>query len=58
MTNNDLKLCAFIKLGMTSLDIANVLFIEKKSVEMSKYRLKKKLQLDPEVDLNTFIKQI
>jgi len=58
LTNNDLKLCAYMRLGMTSLDIANLQFIERKSVEMSKYRLKKKLQLESKDDLNTFIKNI
>ncbi len=55
LTNNDLKLCAYIRLGMTSQDIANLQFIEKRSVEMSKYRLKKKLELQGEDDLNQFI---
>ena len=58
LTDNDLKLCAYMRLGMTSLDIANLQFIERKSVEMSKYRLKKKLKLQAEDDLNTFIKDI
>jgi len=58
LTNNDLKLCAYMRLGMTSLDIANLQFIERKSVEMTKYRLKKKLQLESKDDLNTFIQEI
>lgn len=55
LTQNDLKLSAYIRLGMSAWDIANLLFIEKKSVEMSKYRLKKKLKLEREDDLNLFI---
>ncbi len=58
LTNNDLKLCAYMRLGMTSMEISNLQFIEKKSVEMSKYRLKKKLQLEAEDDLNTFIQNL
>ena len=58
LTNNDLKLCAYIRLGMTTLDIANLQFIERRSVEMSKYRLKKKFQLQAEDDLNQFINSI
>lgn len=58
LTNNDLKLCAYIRLGMNTLDIANLQFIERKSVEMSKYRLKKKLELQVEDDLNQFINMI
>ena len=58
LTPNDLKLCAYMRLGMTSLDIANLQFIERKSVEMSKYRLKKKLQLEAEDDLNDFIQKV
>jgi len=55
LTQTDLKISAYIKLGMTPQDIANILSIEKKSVEMAKYRLKKKIKLTKEEDLNTFI---
>ncbi|MEM6966249.1 MAG: PAS domain S-box protein [Bacteroidota bacterium] len=58
LTQNDLKLSAYIRLGMSAWDIANLLFIEKKSVEMSKYRLKKKLNLNKEDDLNLFVNAI
>ena len=58
LTNNDLKIGAYLKLGMSTLDIANLVYIERKSVDMSKYRLKKKLNLEPQKDLNEFIYEI
>jgi len=58
LTHTDLKICAFIKLRMSPEDMANLLSIEKKSVEMAKYRLKKKVNLSKEENLNTFILSI
>ena len=55
LTDSDLKLSTYIKLRLSPKDISNVLSIEKKSVEMAKYRLKKKLNLQKNDDLNAFI---
>ena len=55
LTVNDLKHCAYIKLHMSSQDVSNLLFIEKKSVEMTRYRLKKKLGLKKEDKLNEYV---
>ena len=43
ISTNDLKHCAYIKMGLSNSEIAEVLFVGKKAVEMSHYRLKKKL---------------
>ncbi|MDX1476850.1 MAG: PAS domain S-box protein [Saprospiraceae bacterium] len=58
LTNNDLKYCAYIRLNMTTQDICNLLYIERKSVEMAKYRIKKKLGLGKGERLNEFIHQV
>ena len=55
LTPTDLKISAYIRLGLSAEDMANLLAIEKKSVEMAKYRLKKKIYLNKEENLNTFI---
>ncbi len=51
----DEKLCALIKLNMTSKEIANILFISPKSVDQKKYRLKKKIAENSEKDLYQII---
>lgn len=49
------RLCALIKMNLASREIATLLNIEVGSVKMAKYRLKKKLNLDEQEDLNEFI---
>lgn len=55
LTNQDMKLCAFLKLNMSTKEIANVLNITIRGVELSRYRLRKKLELDRAQNLTDFI---
>jgi DNA-binding CsgD family transcriptional regulator len=50
LTSNDLKLCAYLKMQLDNQKIADIFGISVKSVEMKKYRLKKKMQLDTNQD--------
>lgn len=45
LTNNDLKLCAFLRLNLSSKEIAPLLNISVHSVEIKRYRLRKKMNL-------------
>lgn len=54
LTPNDLKLCACLKLNLSSKDIASLLNISLRGVENSRYRLRKKLRVSPEQNLNEF----
>jgi DNA-binding CsgD family transcriptional regulator len=51
----DLKYCAYMKMGMSNKEIANFMNIEAKSMRMARYRIKQKLDLDKEQDLDEFI---
>ena len=55
LTVSDKKLCAYLKMGLSSKDIAPLLNMSFRSVEMSRYRLRKKLNLDREVNLTEFL---
>lgn len=57
LTSLDLKYCAYLYLGMETKQIANLLNVEPKSVRMTKYRLKKKFNLDENTDLDVFFQQ-
>jgi DNA-binding CsgD family transcriptional regulator len=57
LTPLDLKYCAYLYLGMDTKQIANLLNVEPKSVRMTKYRLKKKFNLDENTDLDLFFQQ-
>ena len=45
LTQSDLRLCAYLKLKLNNKEIADLLNISYRSVEMAKYRLRKKLGL-------------
>jgi DNA-binding CsgD family transcriptional regulator len=51
-------MCAFIKLQLDRKQIASLLNVTPKAIEIARYRLKKKLNLGAEEDLNKFINQI
>ncbi len=55
LTPNDLKLCAYLRLNLSSKEIAPMLNISPKSVEVKRYRLRKKMGLDHEVGLVAYI---
>ncbi len=58
LTSLDLKLCAYLHLKMDTKKIAQLMHIEAKSVRMSRYRVKQKLGLDKEEDLNLFLQNM
>ena len=58
LTNYDLRLCAYIKLGFNSKEIANMLNIMPSSIYISRSRLRKKLDLSSDADLNSFLNTI
>lgn len=57
LTINDLKLSAYLKIGMNNKEIANVTFLTLGSVKSQINRLKKKLQLGPEDNIRDFMLQ-
>ena len=54
LTSNDLRLCMFLRMNLNSKDIAPLLNISPRSVEIKRYRLRKKLQLEREINLNEY----
>ena len=58
LTPNELKLCAFLRMNLSSKEIAQLMNITIKAVEVGRYRLRKKLKLDPETNLYEFLLSI
>lgn len=58
LTASDLRLCAMLKLQLSSKEMASVLNISSKSVDMNRYRLRKKLTLEGETDLVAFLQEM
>ncbi|MDR0331864.1 MAG: hypothetical protein LBI15_00185 [Dysgonamonadaceae bacterium] len=55
LTQNDLKLMAYLKLNLNNKEIASLLNISHRSVEMAKYRLRKKLDLEAYDDFTSIL---
>ena len=58
LSPNDLKLCAYLRLNLSSKDIAQILNISPRSVEIKRYRLRKKLKLQHEDNLVNYLLEI
>ncbi|MFT6731628.1 MAG: AraC family chitin signaling transcriptional activator, partial [Glaciecola sp.] len=55
LTSSDLRLCAYLRLNLSSKEIAPLLNISVRSVEIKRYRLRKKMNLSHEDGLVEYI---
>ena len=55
LTPKDLKLCAYLKMNLTSKEIAPLMAISNRGVEIHRYRLRKKLGIDSSQNLSNFL---
>jgi AraC family transcriptional regulator, chitin signaling transcriptional activator len=58
LTPNDLRLCAYLRLNLSSKEIAPLLNISVRSVEIKRYRLRKKMELSHEAGLVDYIMSV
>ncbi len=58
ITLKDVKLCTFIRLGLSSKDIANLIGNTPKSVEIARVRLRKKLRITDNQRLSAYFDQL
>lgn len=58
LTNTDLEICTFIKMGLGRNEIAKLRNTSSEAVKKSRYRLRKKLEIDNNFDLHTFLNSI
>lgn len=58
LSENDLRLCAYIRIGMENKQIAQMLSVLPNSVKTSRYRLRKKLSLTKKVSLEDFMRSM
>ncbi|MBU3011692.1 hypothetical protein KO506_09785 [Polaribacter vadi] len=58
ITETELRHCMFIKLHLQTKEIARILSIDPRSVQTARYRIKKKMELDEEVDLRDYLLNI
>lgn len=58
LTSKEVRLISFIRIGMSSSEIAQVLNISVESLHKSRYRLRKKLGLSDKENLDNYIKKL
>ncbi len=58
LTTNDLRLCSYLRMNFSTKEIARLLNISARAVEIGRYRLRKKLNLDHNVNLSEFLMNI
>ncbi len=54
LTANELKLCAYLRMNLSTKEIAQLMNISVRGVEISRYRLRKKLKIPTETNLFTY----
>ena len=57
LNTNDVRFCAYIKMGLSTKEIAQLMGINATSIQKARYRLKKKMDLEKSTDLIEFIKR-
>ncbi|MCD8395155.1 MAG: LuxR C-terminal-related transcriptional regulator [Bacteroidales bacterium] len=55
LTTSDQRICAYLKMGLSSKEIAPLINISYRSVEMTRYRLRKKMGLAREISLTDYL---
>ena len=55
INQQELKLCAYLIMNLSSKEIAQLMAISVRGVEISRYRLRKKLQIPTEINLFEFL---
>lgn len=58
LSQSDLRVCCYLKMGLSSKEIAPLFNISYRSVEMTRYRLRKKLGLSREINLVEYLQKI
>lgn len=54
MTKNEKKLCVYIKMGLLTKEIAPLMGLTTRGVEMLRYRMRQKMELEPQLNLKEY----
>ncbi len=58
LTPQETKLAAYLRMNMSSKEIANLMNISVRGVELARYRLRKKLKLERDQNLIDYLRQV
>ncbi|MGB5988988.1 MAG: LuxR C-terminal-related transcriptional regulator [Marinifilaceae bacterium] len=55
LTPTDLRVCAYLKMNLSTKEIASLMNVSPKSVEVSRYRIRKKMDLNKDESLTNYV---
>lgn len=58
LSSNDIKMCAYLRMNLSTKEIASLLNISVRGVEISRYRLRKKMMLENGVNLTEYLTRL
>lgn len=58
LSSNDIKMCAYLRMNLSTKEIASLLNISVRGVEISRYRLRKKMLLENGVNLTEYLTKL
>ncbi|MEZ4985535.1 MAG: tetratricopeptide repeat protein [Saprospiraceae bacterium] len=58
LTPNEVRICAFLRLNMSTKEISTITYQSIKSIDMARFRLRKKLDIDRDENLVSFLAQL
>lgn len=58
LSRNDLKMCAYVKMNLSSKEIAQLMNLSIRAVEVGRYRLRKKLPISSEINLHDYLVKV
>lgn len=57
LSKTDLRLCSYIRVGMSAKEIAQLHSVKPETINTSRYRIRKKMEIPPDVTLETRLEQ-
>jgi len=58
LTENELRMCAYLRINLRNKEIAKMLNIQPESVKTIRYHIRKKLEIDKKITLEDFVRSI
>lgn len=58
LSANDIKMCAYLRMNLSTKEIASILNISVRGVEISRYRLRKKMELENGTNLTEYLSKL
>ena len=58
LTPHEIRFCTYIKMNISAKDIAQMMNVTNRAIQMNRHRIKKKFGLEEDVDFTTFVRTI